>query len=545
MAYTEEQLKEAARKALAAGDTAAAKRLIDAARKAGTSAPSQPAAPSPEVFAVTDKLQTLAPVQTGMFAGKAAAMSQSPGPFLDQGKLPNSGPPATVKAGDGSEMVYNPETNQYTNKGMMAQNMRPDAIDAFMSGSAQGVTFGAFDELAGLQSPFMREKARAFAEAAQRDHPIASGIGELAGAVSVPIPAPKGKALWDVVKSSASLAALYSGIYAFNSAEGGVANRATDAVKGAAGGALIGAAAPVVIRGISKGLQAVLGQSYKLPTVDNLRTAKTAAYRAVENAGETFTPVEVDGLVRNVETALDAANYVGGFGQQTDIQLARLKRLAEKGGGVTLSALDDIRGRLWSAYSKASDETELLDIIGEIDGMIDGRTATSPLLDAARAANSRYKKAQMLTDAFQKAADQTKATGSGGNILNKYRQAVVAIIDNPKKAKWFTAAEISTMRDFLNGKVGEDVLRHIGKMAPDSNGLMMALNIGAIAANPGMAGVAALASGAKAISDTQASRGAKSLIGMVGGGAAPVDPVYRGLGAGTSAIAGNALAKRF
>jgi hypothetical protein len=39
MAYTEAQLKEAARKAYAAGDTAAAKRLIDAARNAASSAP--------------------------------------------------------------------------------------------------------------------------------------------------------------------------------------------------------------------------------------------------------------------------------------------------------------------------------------------------------------------------------------------------------------------------------------------------------------------------------------------------------------------------
>ena len=39
MAYTEAQLKEAARKAYAAGDTAAAKRLIDAARKAASAAP--------------------------------------------------------------------------------------------------------------------------------------------------------------------------------------------------------------------------------------------------------------------------------------------------------------------------------------------------------------------------------------------------------------------------------------------------------------------------------------------------------------------------
>lgn len=49
MAYTEQQLKDAARKALAAGDTAAAKRLINAARAAGPQAqPLRQAAGTPE-----------------------------------------------------------------------------------------------------------------------------------------------------------------------------------------------------------------------------------------------------------------------------------------------------------------------------------------------------------------------------------------------------------------------------------------------------------------------------------------------------------------
>lgn len=54
MAYTEQQLKDAARKALAAGDTAAAKRLTDAARAAGAGAAVTPPAPAGTSQVVTD-----------------------------------------------------------------------------------------------------------------------------------------------------------------------------------------------------------------------------------------------------------------------------------------------------------------------------------------------------------------------------------------------------------------------------------------------------------------------------------------------------------
>jgi len=77
------------------------------------------------------------------------------------------------------------------------------------------------------------------------------------------------------------------------------------------------------------------------------------------------------------------------------------------------------------------------------------------------------------------------------------------------------------MRQFVRGNVSENTLRLIGKLSPSGNGLMMALNIGAIAAEPMMAAATAAGAGAKALSEAAAMRGAEALKTMAATGAVP------------------------
>ena len=205
--------------------------------------------------------------------------------------------------------------------------------------------------------------------------------------------------------------------------------------------------------------------------------------------------------------------------------LKKLDSMAER--EITLGQMDKLRRAIWDRYNTTK-QAGLLEIIDSIDEAVSGRASTSAILDGARLANARYKKAELLDLAFQKAADQTAATGSGGNILNKMRQAVVSVINNPKQAKWFTQAEIDAMRTFSQGKTGQNLLRKLGKLSPNGNGLMTALNLGAVAVNPAMLAVSAVASGAKELSDRAAVKSADRLIGMAGGQAAAAAPrVYQ------------------
>lgn len=293
---------------------------------------------------------------------------------------------------------------------------------------------------------------------------------------------------------------------------------------------LIGAVAgPVAFNMGTRAFQGAFKASQAKPSMETLQGAKTAAYKAVDDAGEVFTGKETKALFDRVKTVLDDGNYVTGVDKQTDAALTLLERKA--GSELKLGQLDKIRQALWKRYTAAPNETGILDAIDGIDDLIASRASTNDLLAAARVANSRYKKAQLLDDAFTKAADQTASTGSGGNILNKYRQAVTNIINNPRHAKWFSEAEIESMRNFIRGSFSENAMRRFGKLAPGGNGLMLALNLGAAAVEPTMLGITAAASASKAGADIMARRGAENVMRTVAGQSAP-----QGMSMGAPAI---------
>jgi hypothetical protein len=282
-------------------------------------------------------------------------------------------------------------------------------------------------------------------------------------------------------------------------------------------------AAGVGARTAPKAVETAYKASVAKPSVDSLRAAKTAAYKAVDEAGETFDVPAMAALRDRVKADLSDGNYVPGVDTQTDAVVSLLDRKADQ--PMTLGQLDKLRQEMFRRLAKAPNEVGIRDAIDAVDEMIASNTVSGGLMEAARLANSRYKKVEMLDLAFQKAADQTASTGSGGNILNKFRQAVTSIIDNPKRAKWFSADEIATMRAFVQGTRGENALRLVGKLSPDGNGLMMALNLFGASVTGGMSlGITAAAVGAKALADSGATRASTRLMGKVSGASAPAAP---------------------
>ena len=301
---------------------------------------------------------------------------------------------------------------------------------------------------------------------------------------------------------------------------------------------LIGAVGGSAVADIgTKAFQNAFRMSAERPSLETLRTAKTVAYKAVDDAGEMFAPTELQGMVAKIKTGLDDVNYLPEADTVTTGILKRLDDISTR--DISIGQLDKMRQSVWARYN-TSKEPGLLEVIEGIDDLVAARASTSTLLDAARLANGRYKKAELLDLAFKKATDQTASTGSGGNILNKYRQAVTSIINNPRQAKWFTGDEIGVMREFVRGTTGQNAMRLIGKLAPSGNGLMTALNLGAAGTfgAPALA-ISAGASAAKAVADGATERAAQGLIGRVSGQAAQSAPApLARVIAGANALAG-------
>jgi len=277
---------------------------------------------------------------------------------------------------------------------------------------------------------------------------------------------------------------------------------------------------PVALQTGNKTVQAMFKRASDRPSLDTLRDAKRAAYADVDASGVKLPASVADDIATQANAAASATNYVPDVDLQTKAALGILQN--QTGKQLSISELDKIRQGLWTRYNRAPNEVAIREMIDIVDDAIQNAPGGGELMSTARIANSRFKKAELLDNAFKRAEDQVAATGSGGNTVNKFRQSVSNIINNPKQAKFFTQEEIDFMRQFVRGNVSENTLRLIGKLSPSGNGLMTALNIGAIAAEPMMATVTAAGAGAKALSEASAKRGAEALKTMAATGAVPI-----------------------
>lgn len=420
-----------------------------------------------------------------------------------------------------------------------------------IAGAGEALTGGDYEH--GRQRAL--EVARIYGEQNPRGAKAAGALGiveGIGGAMAIPVVnAPAAFTKLPHVAQSMVAGGIGGGIEAASTAAGQAepGERISDAGKAVLPGVIFGAATAgaldLAVTGLSAASRRILRRSVEKPTVESLRAGKTAAYRDVDKAGERFSQGEIVGLVDNVKAALDDVDFVESAGGKMSTWLRRLEKTAERPEGVSLSRLDTIRSNMFKAYRAAPDEVELLDAIRAIDDLIGARASSSALLRTARDANSRYMKAQLIDDAFDKALRQTEASGSGGNIFNKYLQAVNSIIDNPNKARWFSAEEMTAMREFVKPSNSQEILRRVGKLSPSGNGLMQALNIAAVVANPGMAIVSAGAAGAKAVADRSARAGRNQLFDMIATGNAQREVARRlptstgfGAGVGINALSG-------
>ena len=284
---------------------------------------------------------------------------------------------------------------------------------------------------------------------------------------------------------------------------------------------VIGAfAAPSVgLKTANKTTQALFKRSVERPSLESLQQVKNAAYAAVDKAGVKFRPSEMNQIVAKANARVADFNYVPEVDLQTKAALKTIQ--AQTDSTMTVGQLDKLRQNLYKRYSAARNEQGIRGIIDIIDEAIEAKAPANRLMTTAREANKRYKKLEMLEDAFKKAELDAAASGSGGNIVNNYRRAVANILKNKRKTQFFQDYEIKMMQQFVQGKMSDNTLRLIGKMSPTGNGLMQALNVGAIAYNPAMAGVSLAGAGAKGLSDAKTLRQAEQIRNTLATGLAP------------------------
>lgn len=467
------------------------------------------------------QLSTAGPGPTGridpaLYGMGAIGRRMQPGENPDMGLNERTGTmmPKVVRSADGAEFYLDPATGSYSDRQLMTgqEAQRTGPVKAAGLGYLRGYSMNTADEIAAGGDPRMLAQARAMQDANQEAYPVSTLVGEITGAVLNPISRVLGpiRSVAGTVLAGGGTAA----VDAFGRGEGGFKNRVGDAAEGGVGGALFTLPLALVGKGISKGYDAFARNAAERPSSNAFKAVKNAAYRAVDDSGEVFTGSDMDGLATRARDLLKAADFDDIADPQTAAALRTLE--ARAGQDVSLGRLDRIRQTLWDRYNRG-DEPLILDLIGEIDGLIDTKAGASAAMKAARDANSTFRRVEMLENVFRKAELQTDSTGSGGNILNKYRQAITAILVDQKKAKWFAPQQIAVMESFVRGSQSENALRRIGKMAPGGNGLMTYLNFYAATLDPTLLAATAAAQAAKTSADNMATAGREGVLDAAAG----------------------------
>lgn len=266
--------------------------------------------------------------------------------------------------------------------------------------------------------------------------------------------------------------------------------------------------------------KSVPGGGGSAPALEEIQAMKSQAYQDAEALGVAYTPDSYANMVAKIENTLEQA---GADPQLNSHVAAMLNNMQKRVGDqpITMQTLDKVRQQVREnvispAYRAARDGDIRLGniIIDEIDNFIasgvgavsNNGQAGSAAIQKARALNSVWRKSQALQDAVENAQLRAASTGSGGNFENALRQEIRKIYQNPKKVAGFSEMERKAMKAVIEGDMGQNILRNIGKLSPQGNGLMAALGIGTTAANPVVAPIWLAGMGAKHL----AQRGIKN-----------------------------------
>lgn len=243
----------------------------------------------------------------------------------------------------------------------------------------------------------------------------------------------------------------------------------------------------------------------RTPSLEELTSAKNAAYAAVDQSGVRYRPQAFQELAAAISTDLSKVKINPMRHPKAASMLAEITAQAKNGDTPTLTELDQLRQVVNRDVVSAADDAERFmgqRMVNQIDQFI---AATGPKhvvggngpeaaanLARARNLNMRVRKIETVNEAVEKAKLRAGSTSSGGNVDNAIRQNLRGVYE---KSRNLTPAEDAAFQKAIVGGRGQNALRQVGKLSPQGNGLMAAGNLGAAAmagplgAIPGAAGM--------------------------------------------------------
>lgn len=411
--------------------------------------------------------------------------------------------------------------------------------------TAEGVTFGWGDELfasvaalddvitEGKDFSSAYKKYQAEYQAKMDEYsekkPLESMAFELAGGFLVPMGILKTpKVIADLVNKggkagkiglSATSGTLAGASYGAGTADPG--ERTEGAIEGGTFGFGLGAAGQVVVSKIKNvGLKRQMRATAVNPTLQGLQKAKEAAYKEVDKSGVRFTKDEMQSLKNDIDVDIIGSKtsvFDPDFHKNTQRALDHLQKKINEPGLVKLSDLEVTKRYFNQLYNSSKGKDDfILGMIKKIDEQIEKKFVNNQdnVVQTARLANTRYRKFKDIDDAVRKA----EITAEAKTSVADYRKIIADILKDDNKMKFYTAEERMAMESFVKGSFTENLMKNIGKFAPNVNGLLGFLHLGAVAANPGLAAVTAGSMLARRATTKGSQEGIKDIQRIIGAG---------------------------
>jgi hypothetical protein len=256
-----------------------------------------------------------------------------------------------------------------------------------------------------------------------------------------------------------------------------------------------------------------------MPSVSDMEMGKQQAYKVVDNLGTRYTPGAYGLLVSSIrnkakQQGISPIRHANALSMIDDMEKTYPGMFAVP-GSPTLTELDMLRQNVRDDLMGNKVDARFGEmIIDRIDAFVDiagpmhttsmqGSRIAADAMRKARAANTQWRKAELLEYELDKARRQAAVTGSGGNVENTVRQAVNRILNKPAQLRSFTAQEREIMRQIADpASTKQDMLRLAGKFSPAGNGLIAWLTVAAsVGVDPLMAVPAAAGAAAKRASE--------------------------------------------
>jgi len=374
---------------------------------------------------------------------------------------------------------------------------------------AQGLPFvGSFmDEVESFFTGIPSEQIRSEMKQYNIESEGAGTTAEMVGAVMSPLGG--AQKLAKVIGSGFS--------YGAGKAEGDLEERAVEGLKTAAVAVPFTYLTTGMLNLPGKALKAKSMAAERKQTVESATNAYKQAYKDADLAGVLMSPRDTLNLTKRVRQSLDSDVD---WNPQAYNRASKALQMVEKRNlsTMTFEGLEDLNRKLWKEYNAAKvsgDGNEMgyiLKIINEVDDTIAQLPLTHQKLKDARYMFKQSQKINALDAAIDRADLQAKASGSGGNTVNAYLQAVKRLLSDPKKSRFFSEEEKQIMREFIRKGGGSGVKRALSKLAPSGNGLMFALAGVGSAMNPKLSAMFAGGALAKISSEADVERNLQKIF---------------------------------